>query len=1354
MSHPGWQSTGYGPSHGHRLQFDGDESKYELWEMKFVGYLRLHKLSDVIERPREVTESADGEDVPRNGDDASRNADVFAQLIQCLDDRSLTLVMRDARDDGREALNILRAHYLGKGKPRIIALYTQLTSLTMNGEISLTDYVLKAETAATLLKTAGEKISDSLLIAMILKGLPASYDTFKTVVTQRDGQMAFIEFKVSLRKYEEQCHTTTNDRVMKTIQRSTFSCYTCGKAGHKSSDCKSGSSSGRTGSSSGRTDSRRRGRWCVNCRSSTHDTGYCRKKTHTKDVSNNDRRDNHNVNSMNEKSDADHSFAMFKADVLCHDVDDVHVCAGDKLLVDCGATAHIIHDRSKFEKLDDNFNAEKHSIELADGSRSNGVVQGRGDARVTVNDVNGKPYEFILKNALYVPSYKQDIFSVQAATCNGASVSFSADHAELRAANGARFKISQEGRLYYLNNTVTTSSRTRSVKEWHKTLGHCNVDDVRKLEGVVDGMKITGKDDFQCDVCVVGKMSQYRSREPDARATCPLELVHCDLAGPVDPVAKEGFRYTLSFVDDYSGVIMVYFLKQKSDTHEATQRYLADSAPYGTVKRIRSDNGTEFTCKEFKSLLTTNRIKHETSAPYSPHQNGTVERSWRSIFEMARCLLIEAQLPRELWTYAVMASAYIRNRCYNHRTGLTPYEVMTGKKPNLSSMHVFGTICYAYVQNKKKLDARSEKGVFVGYDKGSPAYLVYLPDSGVVKRVRCVKFSDKFDDIDSQNGPQLPEPETMNENETVAMKPAMNETVAMKPAMNEMNERVDEKHENEIRRYPQRQREKPKYLDKYVTDIDEDEDINVARSVKCNIDYCYRVENIPRSFTEADSSSDSEKWHEAMKEEMTALYENETFQITPLPEGRNVVGGRWVYAVKVGPNGEERYKARFVAKGYSQIADIDYHETFSPTARMTSIRMLMQLAVHENLIVHQMDVKTAYLNAPIDCEIYVEQPEGFKQESENGAKLVCKLQKSLYGLKQSGRNWNTMLHNYLVHEQFKQSIADPCVYTRITDVSKVIVIVWVDDIIIAANDLNEMCDVKKSLSAKFRMKDMGDLTWFLGIEFRCKNDGIEMNQSKYVERMLNKFSMSDCKSKSAPCDLAANKIREDDSTPLPDARMYREIVGSLIYLMTGTRPDICYVVTLLSQHMAKPTNAHLSMARHVLRYLSGTIHYGLQFQKCDEVDLIGFSDSDWGSLEDRRSMTGYCFQLSKNGPLISWKSRKQPTVALSTCEAEYMALSAATQEAKFLTQLLVDMTDSESKCVLLYVDNQGAISLAKNPVHHQRSKHIDIRYHYVRLEVQRGSVQFVYVTSEENVADIFTKPVSRARLNKFISCIM
>ena len=201
----------------------------------------------------------------------------------------------------------------------------------------------------------------------------------------------------------------------------------------------------------------------------------------------------------------------------------------------------------------------------------------------------------------------------------------------------------------------------------------------------------------------MGKMSLYRNWEPNKHATCPLELVHCDLAGPIDTTAKDGFRYALSFVDDYSAANMVYFLKKKSDTTEAEERFLADTAPYGTVKHIRSDNGTEFTCKSFKSLLVKYRIKHETSAPYSPHQNGTVERGWRSLFLYDKRSVVRGKVAKS----AVMHSAYIRNRCYNERTGKTPYEVLTGQKPDLGNMHVFGTICYAYVQNKKKVDARS-----------------------------------------------------------------------------------------------------------------------------------------------------------------------------------------------------------------------------------------------------------------------------------------------------------------------------------------------------------------------------------------------------------------------------------------------------------------------------------------------------------------------------------------------------------------------------------------------------------------------------------------------------------------------
>ena len=493
----------------------------------------------------------------------------------------------------------------------------------------------------------------------------------------------------------------------------------------------------------------------------------------------------------------------------------------------------------------------------------------------------------------------------------------------------------------------------------------------------------------------------------------------------------------------------------------------------------------------------------------------------------------------------------------------------------------------------------------------------------------------------------------------------------------------------------------------------------------------------------------------AMREEMNSMEENDTFSLTPLPEGRKSVGGRWVYARKLDANNQERFKARYVAKGYSQVPDIDYHETFSPTARMTSIRVLVQLALEHDLLIHQMDVKTAFLNAPIDCEIFVEQPEGFSQNGKRGEKLVCRLKKSLYGLKQSGRNWNTVLHSHFTEEGFQQSRVDPCVYTRHRDGEMTIVVVWVDDIIIATKSESTLQSVKQPLNDRFRMKDLGELSWFLGINFVREGRGVmKMNQSQYIGKILSRFNMADCKPRSTPCEMG--KVSVDESE-LADARLYRELVGSLIYLMTATRPDLSYVVTILSQHMAKPTMTHFTMAKHVLRYLKGTKEQGLMFRKSvEDLSLIGYCDADWASsLQDRRSITGYGFSLSHNGPLISWKCKKQPTVALSTCEAEYMSLAAATQEAKFLMQLLTSMTGNQSfSSFAMFCDNQGAIALAKNPVQHQRSKHIDIKYHFVRFEVQNGTMDLLYVPSEENHSDIFTKPLARVKFQKFSRTIM
>ena len=1196
MAHLGLNCSGYGPSPRNRLIFDGDESKYELWEVKFLGYLRLQKLHDVLTADTPSTE---------------KNAQVFAELIQFLDDRSLSLVIREAKDNGKKALDILREHYIGTSKPRIISLYTELTTLVKGIEESCTDYLIRAETASTSLKNAGETISDQLLIAMILKGLPQDYKTFMTVVTQRDTPMNFTEFKVAIRNFEEneKCNQKCEqDNVMKLKTKdrpnATKTCYNCGKQGHYKFDCpqknfkkwhpengtqhKSAFSSSNSGSTSSPAATGQR--WCKHHKSHSHDTEFCRafKSNSAKLVSDTPHFDD---------SDNSHSF-VFKTENKClsefSDKDisnrpNIDVSASCRpMLVDCGATSHIMSDKDKFENFDNNFNSKNHIIELADGSKTSGGVLGKGNASVSLHDNKGISHKVKLEEVLYVPSYNQNIFSVHAATEKGATVVFTPNYSELRTPDGTVFDIEKKGKLYYINNVNTGKNHTHSLEEWHKILGHCNINDVCKLPNVVEGMNISVRQEFFCGICAEGKMFQYRNREADRRAMHQLELVYCDLAGPIDPVAKGGFRYAICFVDDFTGLFVVYFLKQKTDSIAATEKFLADTAPYGTVKRLRTDNGTEFSNSEFRTLLIKNRIKHEFSSPYSPHQNGTVERSWQSLFEMARCLLIEAKLPKELWTYAVKASAYIRNRCFSPRTGKTAYEMMTNLKPNLSNMHIFGTVCYAYVQEKKKLDPRSEQGIFVGYDSESPAYLVYFPQHDKIKKVRCVRFSEKF-----EQQKVVPEPSY----EYVPCTPSYNEAEEKQPEPVDPEEGTpspDEPDEEEVgtaveineRRFPERERRKPEYLKDFNTDSDSDSS-NVMR---CTTHYCYKVMDIPTCYEEAISSPESRKWRKAMTEEMNALEENNTYELTPLPEGRSAVGGKWVFTRKFGPNDEEKFKARYVAKGYSQIENIDYRETFSPTARMTSVRMLIQLSIQFDLIVHQMDVKTAYLNADIDCEIFVVQPEGFEKFSSDGQKLVCELKKSLYGLKQSGRNWNILLHNFLFSMNFDQSLVDPCVYVRIEGNLRVIIIIWVDDILIAASNEDLLSDVKISLSNRFKMRDLGQLHWFLGIEFKFDQSCVSMNQSKYLEKVLEKFQMSNCNPKSIPCDLSFLKSNNVESKELANAKLYREIVGSLIYVMTGTRPDLCFAVTKLSQQMSNPTSEYFNLAKYVLKYVKGRLH--------------------------------------------------------------------------------------------------------------------------------------------------------------------
>ena len=686
------------------------------------------------------------------------------------------------------------------------------------------------------------------------------------------------------------------------------------------------------------------------------------------------------------------------------------------------------------------------------------------------------------------------------------------------------------------------------------------------------------------------------------------------------------------------------------------------------------------------------------------------------------------------------------------------------------------------------LDPRCKKGLFVGHDKYSPSYLVYFPESNKVMKFGNVKFTERFENdskptlqaewadnterrlstsfdnrfstfstrfdtpFDAFSTPfdiflnfygindniQYPEevrPELNQKLEDNVPMPEVNEDIPLpqnvEAALQEHNE------ENVHNRYPERKRNKPNRLIEDFTNY---------------VDVCYALWNVPNSYQQAIKSDEAQNWQEAMEKEIEAMKQKEVFSVVPLPKGKKCVGSRWVYTIKENPEGEKTYKARFVARGFSQVEGTDYKDTYSPTAKMTTIRVLMQVAIENDMTVHQLDVKTAYLNAPIDCEIYVRQPEGFKEEN-NDSTLVWRLNRSLYGLKQSGRNWNIVLIQFFERIGFHQSKIDVCLFYRNNKSGIVNVVVWVDDIIIAATSNDLLNTIKNLLKSRFNMKDLGPINFFLGIEFRQTSSSIEMHQKHYLENILKKFEMAECKPRYTPCESKPEAYEEDKDSNSDDntVRKYREIVGSLVYAMTCSRPDLSWIVTRLSQHLANPSRVEWIMINQVLRYIKGTLDYKLTFKKSTSgLKIQGHSDSDWASSkEDRRSTTGFGFTMNQNGPMIDWKSRKQHTVALSSCEAEYMALTHATQEAMFLTMLSKDFNITTTTPIMIFGDNQGSLDMIKNTSCNDRSKHIDIKHHFIREKYNEGFINVCYIPTAHNVADLFTKPAVRVKLNKF-----
>ena len=639
-------------------------------------------------------------------------------------------------------------------------------------------------------------------------------------------------------------------------------------------------------------------------------------------------------------------------------------------------------------------------------------------------------------------------------------------------------------------------------------------------------------------------------------------------------------------------------------------------------------------------------------------------------------------------------------------------------------------------QGRNKLDPKSKKCTFIGYGEDEFGYRLWDSENKKMVRSRDVIFNERVmykdkDNTDTSNseqsGPVYAEVDDVPETPMIET-PQLEESIE-----NNSEQQVDTPEPSTsapvLRRSSRPHVPNRKYIN-YILLTNEGE---------------------PENYKEACQTVDSSKWELAMKDEMKSLISNQTWELAELPMGKKALHNKWVYRIKEEHDGSKRYKARLVVKGFQQKEGIDYTEIFAPVVKLNTIRSVLSIVASEELYLEQLNVKTTFLHGDLDEEIYMHQPEGFSEEGKKN--MVCKLKNSLYGLKQAPRQWYRKFDGFMHKEGFQKCNADHCCFFKRYKSSYVILLLYVDDMLVAGSDMNDIRNLKMQLSNEFDMKDLGPAKKILGMQItRDKQKGVlQLSQAEYINRVLQRFNMDKAKPVSTP--LASHFRLSKDQYPQTKEEKefmakvpYASAIGSLMYAMVCTRPDIGHAVGVVSRFMSNPGKTHWEAVKWILRYLQGTTEKCLHFGKGD-LKLQGYVDADFGSeVDHRRSTTGYVFTVGTTA--VSWMSRIQKIVALSTTEAEYVAVTEASKELIWLQGLLAELGFTQEKSVL-HSDSQSAIHLAKNSAFHSRTKHIDIRYHFIRSLLEDEVLTLKKIVGSKNPADMLTKVVT---INKLKLC--
>ena len=867
-----------------------------------------------------------------------------------------------------------------------------------------------------------------------------------------------------------------------------------------------------------------------------------------------------------------------------------------------------------------------------------------------------------------------------------------------------------------------------------------------------------------------------------------------DTAGPLPP-SMEGFKYVLMYTDIHTRKRTAFGMRTKSDAPQTLRAFFQYE---GTPKCIRSDNAPDLVQGEFEALLVNNKIKHQTTCEYTPQQNGIAEKGFDVIWNDVRSMLADSLLESPFWWVAFDTACYVRNRLITSALQKSPFEKETGNAPDLSEIRVFGCIAYPF-KNKGERDGsgkladRARKGIFVGYPRESKGWRVYVPDDNRIVKSHTVCFDEatpggvlmrrhnmvadseeewlparhtsaETTDSTRQCGTEQMDTDTTEIGSSLVPAPLRNrqhhpEAV---PTPTQPTARVPTKTtatssnatsttaQTTTSRTTRSGRQSRPPTDWFIAS---DTSSSAALHAGHDGDGSSSTSGIqsalpdPQTVREAQQQPDWDHWQAAIERECKSLSDMGTYEIVPRPDGKPLVDSKWVFVKKFDQHGHLiKYKARLVARGFTQRPGQDYDETYAPVAARAILRLFSAIAASTGMQQGHIDVSSAYLWSDIAEEIYLRPPAAF-----TGIKPghVLRLRKSLYGLKQAGHNWHRTLVTFLKTLGFRECATDQCVLVRQQRCSYIAIALHVDDIQTLYNDTSDYQQICDALDTRFKLGECDEIALYCGVSIKRGDDRVELSQDHYVQRMLSEFNMSDSKPQRTPAiekRLSRDECPEDGTPEQQEMRKrpYAKLVGMAVWLSTNTRPDLAYAVHQLGKFQKNPGEAHWLAAKRLLRYLR-TSCPPITYSNTGSLLPYGYCDAAFkGDMDTGKSTVGYIVCMA-GGP-VDWSTEQRKTLPeQSSCQAEYVSACQAAKCLVYYRQLLAELGFGPTEPSPLATDSQAAAAVIKSWKTNKNTRHYEYQYHYVRQANQDGMIKMVWIGTGDMTADIFTKPLGATK---------